>query len=316
MSNLTTEPEPLHCTDVPSAKPIMQALPVRETLVGDDMQVRRALPNKLRRRVGAWTFLDHYGPVTIAESGKGMRVGPHPHIGLQTVSWLYAGEVLHRDSLGFKQLIRPGQLNLMTAGDGISHSEQTPFPHSPDIHGLQFWIALPDKVRHMPPAFNHYPQLPVIQRDGMRLTLAIGEGLGECSPARVHSPLTGFDVELHDTGTHRLPLDPAFEYALLLIDGDLSMEGTLMKLTTLYYLGCGREALTFNNTKPARAFLFGGRPFAEQVLLWWNFAARTTEEMTAARADWETHAARFGEVHGYDGPRLTAPELNTHLKTR
>ncbi len=296
--------------------PVMEALPVRETIVGEDMKVRRALPNRLRRLVGAWTFLDHYGPVTLAPESKGMRVGPHPHTGLQTVSWLYAGEVLHRDSLGFKQMIRPGQLNLMTAGNGISHSEETPCPHTPDIHGLQFWIALPETRRHGEPGFDHYPQLPVMERDGMKLTLVIGEGLGERSPARVYSSLTGFDVELGDCGTHTLPLHPAFEHALLVIDGELSVEGIAMEMTALCYLGDGRERITLANGKPARAFLFGGAPFGEEVLLWWNFAARHTAEMAAARADWEAHAARFGEVRGYDGPRLTAPELGTRLKTR
>jgi redox-sensitive bicupin YhaK (pirin superfamily) len=202
----------------------------------------------------------------------------------------------------------------MTAGNGISHSEETPFPHSPDIHGLQFWIALPDQARHTAAGFEHYPQLPVIEREGMSLTLVIGEGLGERSPARVFSPLTGLDVELRDSGAHRLPLNPAFEYALLAIDGALDIEGTATELATLYYLGCGRRTLTLSNRQPARAFLFGGQPFGEQVLLWWNFAARTTQEMAAARRDWEAHAARFGAVHGYDGARLSAPELGTHLK--
>lgn len=316
MNDPAAESEPLLCAGAPSAEPVIEALPVHASIVGDDMAVRRALPNKLRRRVGAWTFLDHYGPVTLAEKSRGMRVGPHPHIGLQTVSWLYAGEVLHRDSLGFKQLIRPGQLNLMTAGNGISHSEETPCPHAPDIHGLQFWIALPETRRHGEPVFDHYPQLPVMQRDGMRLTLVVGAGLGERSPARVYSPLTAFDVELGDSGTHMLPLDPGFEHAMLVIGGELSVEGKAMKLSALYYLGCGRERITLANDKPARAFLLGGVPFGEDVLLWWNFAARNTVEMAAARADWETHAARFGEVRGYDGPRLTAPELGTRLKTR
>ncbi|MGA9852046.1 MAG: pirin family protein [Gammaproteobacteria bacterium] len=316
MSNLVAEHEPLSGTDVPSAKPVLEKLPVRETIVGDDMKVRRALPNKLRRLVGAWTFLDHYGPVTISGDGKGMRVGPHPHTGLQTVSWLYQGEVLHRDSLGFKQLIRPGQLNLMTAGNGIAHSEETPFPHSPDIHGLQFWIALPETRRHGEAVFDHYPQLPVLERDGLRLTLVIGEGLGEHSPARVFSPLTGFDVELRDSGMHRLALNPVFEYALLVIDGALNIEDTAAEPTALYYLGCGRERLALTNSNPARAFLFGGAPFGEEVLLWWNFAARTTEEMAAARKDWEAHATRFGEVHGYEGPRLIVPGLSTRLKAR
>jgi quercetin 2,3-dioxygenase len=294
-------------------QPTLEALPTHETTLGEGMSIRRALPNRLRRLVGAWTFLDHFGPISIAPDSKGMRVGPHPHIGLQTVSWLYAGEMLHRDCLGFKQVIRPGQLNLMTAGRGIAHSEESPQPHSPLLHGLQFWIALPDSMREMESAFEHHPELPVIEREGYRTTVVIGQGLGERSPARVHSPLTGMDVQFLDTGTRTLPLNPAFEHAILLTQGELDVAGTRMDLSTLYYLGSGRETLTLECRQPARAFLFGGVPLGEDVLLWWNFVARSTEEMQIARADWEAHSPRFGEVQGYDGPRLTAPELTGRL---
>lgn len=306
--------EPMVCTGTPAINPVVETLPMREVLLGDDLRVRRALPNRLRRMVGAWTFLDHYGPVRIPEAAPGMRVGPHPHIGLQTVSWLYAGEVLHRDSLGNAQLIRPGQLNLMTAGDGVAHSEESSRSHSSALHGLQFWIALPDTARHMAPAFEHYPRLPVIDHNGMRLTLVVGTMLGQQSPAVVYTALTGVDVELIETGARQLPLDPMFEYALLLTKGALSVSGTPTRLSALYYLGSGGETVTLHNTEPARAFLFGGMPFDEKVLLWWNFAARNTEEMTSARAGWEAHSARFGEVEGYDGARLAAPELNWRLK--
>ncbi|MGH8399998.1 MAG: pirin family protein [Gammaproteobacteria bacterium] len=295
-------------------QPLLEALPTHATTLGEGMTIRRALPNRLRRLVGAWTFLDHFGPITIAPESKGMRVGPHPHTGLQTVSWLYSGEMLHRDCLGFKQVIRPGQLNLMTAGRGISHSEESPQLRSPQLHGLQFWIALPDRVRNMESGFEHHATLPVIERDGYQATLVIGEGFGEHSPAQVYSPLTGMDVRFIDTGERRLPLNPDFEHAILLTGGELEVAGTRMDLATLYYLGGGRESLTLNCRQPARAFLFGGEPLNEEVLLWWNFVARSSEEMQVARADWEAHSPRFGEVEGYDGPRLTAPELGGRLK--
>lgn len=295
-------------------QPMLEALPTHETMLGEGMRIRRALPNRLRRLVGAWTFLDHFGPITVAPDSKGMRVGPHPHIGLQTVSWLYAGEMLHRDCLGSKQLIRPGQLNLMTAGRGIAHSEESPQPHSPLLHGLQFWIALPDAVREMESGFEHHPELPVIEQDGCKITLVIGEAFGRRSPARVFSPLTGMDVEFTDTGSRALPLNPAFEHAILLTEGELDVADTRMDLTTLYYLGSGRDTLTLNCRQSARAFLFGGAPLGEDVLLWWNFVARSTEEMQIARTDWEAHSPRFGEVEGYDGPRLTAPELSGRLR--
>lgn len=294
--------------------PTPEALATRETTLGEGMTIRRALPHPQRRLVGAWTFLDHFGPLALQPDSQGLRVGPHPHIGLQTVTWLYAGEVLHRDCLGSRQLIRPGQLNLMTAGRGISHSEESPRDHSGNLHGLQFWIALPNAVRDMQPAFEHYSELPLIRRDGYRATVVIGQAFGEHSPARVYSPLTGTDIEFFDTGEHTLPLNPVFEHAILLIDGELDLAGTRMDLSTLYYLGAGRELLNLTCRKPARAFLLGGEPLREDVLLWWNFVARSTEEMQTARADWEAHSPRFGEVTGYDGPRLIAPELNGRLK--
>ena len=296
-------------------QPAIEALPAHEATVGGGMQVRRALPHRLHRRVGAWCFLDHYGPVTLAAADAGMRVGPHPHIGLQTVSWLYEGAVLHRDSLGSLQLIKPGQLNLMTAGHGISHSEESPAGHPPDLHGLQFWIALPESRRDGEAAFDHHPTLPSISRDGLDMTLIIGEALGERSPAKVYSEMAGLDIVCTDGGSRRLPLAPAFEHALFLIEGGMTLEGQPMAPGTLYYLSPGRDGITLGNSKPARAFLLGGVPMKEDVLLWWNFVARNTEEMAAARKEWESKAVRFGEVHGYDGPRLMAPELNTRLRS-
>lgn len=295
--------------------PVLESLPAHMASVGGDLQVRRALPHRMRRRVGAWCFLDHYGPVSLAPAASGMRVGPHPHMGLQTVSWLFAGEVLHRDSLGSLQSIRPGQLNLMTAGRGISHAEETPKNHPAELHGLQFWIALPDKTRNGEAAFDHHPTLPGIARDGVEATLIVGEGLGERSPAKVHSPLVGLDLRFNDVGRRQLPLETGFEHALIVIEGTLSAAGATMTPGNLYYLGRGRENLEIGNPAPARAFLLGGAPFEEEVLLWWNFVGRSTEEMQTARREWEAQAARFGSVRGYDGPRLTAPELTARLKT-
>jgi len=292
----------------------IEALPAHVATVGDGMQVRRALPTRLRRRVGAWCFLDHYGPVTLKAGDAGMRVGPHPHMGLQTVSWLFEGSVLHRDSLGSKQLIEPGQLNLMTAGRGISHSEETPAEHPPGIHGLQFWIALPEGRRHGDAAFDHHPKVPEIRRDGLSLNLIIGEALGERSPAKLYSDMAGLDLVCQDTGSRDLPLDPAFEHALFLIEGEMSLEGQAMAPGILYYLKPGRERVTLANQGHGRVFLLGGVPMQEDVLLWWNFVGRTSEEMQEARNEWQGHDRRFGEVRGYDGPRLVAPELMTKLR--
>lgn len=299
-----------------SPVPVFESLPVHVARVGDAVDVRRALPHKLRRRVGAWCFLDHYGPVSLKVEDGGMRVGPHPHIGLQTVSWLYSGEVFHRDSLGSKQLISPGQLNIMTAGHGISHSEESPKPHPADLHGLQFWIALPELARHNDPAFDHHPKLPALTRDGLEMSLIVGEALGERSPAKLHTPLMGLDIKLADVGRRRLPLDPHFEHALLPIAGSVTVEGRQAEPGALCYLGAGRDGLLLENDKPAHLFLIGGEPLQEDVLLWWNFVARNEEEMRAAGREWQAHDARFGEVQGYDGPRLVAPEITTHLRAR
>ena len=303
-------------TGEPATQPALEALPAHEANVGDGLVVQRALPHRLRRRVGAWCFLDHYGPVTLAAKAGGMQIGPHPHMGLQTVSWLYEGAMLHRDSLGSLQRIEPGQLNLMTAGHGISHSEETPAAHPPGLHGLQFWIALPESRRNGEAAFDHHPTLPKIKHDGLAMTLIIGQALGERSPAKVYSDMAGLDIVCRDSGTRELPLAPAFEHAVVLIEGEMTLEGQAMTPGTLYYMGLGRESIALGNRGHARAFLLGGVPMKEDVLLWWNFVGRSTEEMAAARAEWEGHAARFGEVQGFDGPRLVAPELTTRLKAR
>lgn len=298
-----------------SDAPVLQALPAHEAAVGSGMAVRRALPHRMRRRVGAWCFLDHYGPVELAARDAGMRVGPHPHMGLQTVSWLFEGAILHRDSLGSLQLIEPGQLNLMTAGHGISHSEESPPQHPLILHGLQFWIALPESRRHGEAAFNHHPKLPEIRRDGLDMTLIVGQALGERSPAITYTPLVGLDIVCREAGTRKLPLNPAFEHALFLIDGDMMLEANLMAPGTLYYLGRGREDIALSSKGHARAFLLGGEPLREDVILWWNFVGRSTEELRQARSEWEATAARFGDVKGYDGKRITAPELTGMLKS-
>src|SRR6266545_525174 len=170
MSNLDRAPEETVCggRTAVAAEPVRDLLPSVDVALGGPrgMTVSRTLPNRGRRMVGAWCFLDYYGPEDLTRR-TGMRVPPHPHTGLQTVSWLFAGEVLHRDSLGSRQLIRPGQLNLMTAGRAISHSEETPADHSPTLHGVQLWTALPDRDRHTGPHFEHHAALPTVSGNGL-----------------------------------------------------------------------------------------------------------------------------------------------------
>jgi quercetin 2,3-dioxygenase len=271
------------------------------------MAVTRTLPHKQRRMVGAWCFLDAYGPEDLA-AGPGMRVGPHPHIGLQTVSWLVAGEILHRDSLGSLREVRPGQLNLMTAGRGISHSEETPARNCGVLHGVQLWVALPDAARHVEPAFAHHADLPTLADGGLRATVLMGELAGVTSPARCHSPLVGAEVTLAAGADALLPLRPDFEYAVLTLDGAATVDEATVKPGPLLYLGDGRSSLRLRAGSDTRLMLIGGEPFTERLVMWWNFVARDHDEVAGAREQW-AHGSAFGEVHGYDGPAIPAPPM-------
>ncbi|AXQ31675.1 pirin family protein [Solimonas sp. K1W22B-7] len=270
------------------------------------MRIARALPTRQRRLVGAWCFLDHFGPADVS-SGRGMRVGPHPHIGLQTVTWLLEGEILHRDSLGSLCPIRPGQLNLMTSGRGISHSEESPVPRPAGMHGAQFWIALPESRRHGNPAFAHHPQLPQARHEGFAVTVLAGTALGERSPAEIHTPLVGMELRSSDAAQTQFPLDPGFEYAALVLQGSVTVEEETMLPGTLLYLGQGRDRLRLRCDAAAVMLLIGGEPMHEAPMLWWNFVGRTKEELTQACRDWNAEAEYFGKVVGYDGARLVAP---------
>jgi redox-sensitive bicupin YhaK (pirin superfamily) len=271
------------------------------------IEVSRTLPHKSRRMIGAWCFLDAYGPHRLAGT-PGMRVGPHPHIGLQTVSWLVAGEILHRDSLGSLREVRPGQLNLMTAGRGIAHSEETPVTHSDVLHGVQLWVALPAVDRDVAPAFAHHADLPVVSDGGLSATVIMGELAGAASPARCHTPLLAAEITLGGGATGSLPLRTDFEYAVLALDGAAEVDGVPLSPGPLLVLGDGRSVLRVSSQHGARLMLLGGEPFDERIVMWWNFVGRDHDEIVEARADW-AHGGRFGEVQGYDGAPLPAPPM-------
>lgn len=303
LSNLTAPPTPDRCASENAEGSTLESFPARSAKVGD-LEIRRALPARGRRMVGPWCFLDRYGPLTFTDA-KPMDVAPHPHIGLQTVSWLLEGEVLHRDSLGFEAMIRPGELNLMTAGRGIAHSEETARTSSGRLSGVQLWIALPDSARHREPAFAHHDRLPVHDlREGIA-TVLLGDSGDLRSPASVFSDVVGLDLVLR--GAITIPLRPHREHALLVLEGDVELEGQHLQPDILTFLGTQRDQLELRS-KNARALLIGGRPFGESILMWWNFVGRTHEEIAAAREDWIQHA-RFGEVSGYQGSRMPAPPL-------
>lgn len=284
------------------------------------LAVRRYLPTTGRRMVGAWCFLDHFGPADVS-AGEGMLVGPHPHLGLQTVTWLLEGEVLHIDSLGSRQPIVPGQLNLMTAGSGISHAEESPAQRPPRLHGLQLWVALPERARHQHPAFEHHEQLPVLKLPGMTAQVLMGHLAGVTSPATAHTPLVGAVVEV-EPGAGRdasawLPLKRPFEYAVLLVDGEMTLDDEPLAPDQLVYLGHGREGMEVRSGPGGRFLLLGGLPFDEQIVIWWNLIGREHDEIVSARAMWNAHAPRFGTVQGATGQRIQAPPMPTgQLRSR
>ena len=286
--------------------PPPERLEARTAEIGGGLTIRRALPNRQRRTVGAWCFLDHAGPMEFAADG-GMHVGPHPHIGLQTFTWLIEGEVVHRDSLGNEQLITPGQVNLMTAGVGIAHAEDSAPGRAGRLHAAQLWIALPEGERRRPPAFRNYPRLPLIERGGFSVRVLAGSAFGESSPAEVHTPLVGLDLSATGRAELRLPLTAAFEHAALVLAGTAGVAGESLAPGTLLYFAPGREELLLSTGAAARILLIGGTPFGEEILVWWNFVARTREEMAAATRDW--NAGRFGAVHGSPAPALVAPDV-------
>jgi len=318
MSNLDRAPQLTRCGGLVgvAAEPVHEVFAGREVALGESTVVRRLLPNLGRRLVGAWCFVDHYGPDDVA-SGPGMQVPPHPHIGLQTVSWLLAGSVHHRDSIGSDQLINPGELGLMTAGHAIAHAEQSPelpadsVPHPDLLHGVQLWVALPDAARDIAPGWEHHADLPVLIDRGLRATVILGTLAGEQSPGRTHSALVGADLELAAGADVLLPLEAEFEHAVLAMSGTIEVDGHPVAPGSMLYLGCARRDLRVRSADGARAMLLGGEPFGEQILMWWNLVARSNEEILAARADWAAGATseRFDDVAGFDGYRLPVPPL-------
>ncbi|GHF96624.1 pirin family protein [Streptomyces hydrogenans] len=317
MSNLDRQAELAVCggRGFVVAEPVRELLSPRHVRLGESTEVRRLLPNLGRRMVGAWAFVDHYGPDDIADE-PGMQVPPHPHMGLQTVSWLHEGEVLHRDSTGSLQTIRPRELGLMTSGRAISHSEESPRPHARLLHGAQLWVALPDAHRHVEPHFQHHADLPTVTAPGLTATVILGSLDGAASPGTTYTPIVGADLALTAGTETGLPLDPDFEYAVLTMSGEVHVDGVPLLPGSMLYLGCGRTALPLRASSDAGLMLLGGEPFEEEIVMWWNFVGRSGDEIAQAREDWEK-GTRFGEVHGYGGLPLSAPELPaTPLKPR
>jgi redox-sensitive bicupin YhaK (pirin superfamily) len=265
----------------------------RESEVGG-FRVRRALPRRGRRTIGAWCFLDHMGPADVS-SESGMDVAPHPHLGLQTVTWLLAGEVVHRDSLGSEQVIRPGELNLMTAGRGVSHSEENTHRYDGSLQGVQLWVALPAETRDDGPGFEHHRELPIVSLGAdSEATVLLGSFTDETSPARRDTDHLGAELRLR--GATTIPLVPAAEHGLVVLEGTVFLAEGPLEPGHLAYLAPGRDELELRAEGPVRVMLLGGTPFAEPIAMWWNFVARTQDELTAAYEDWAEGNDRFGHV--------------------
>jgi len=330
VSNLEDKPPEITCES--AAAPQIEIMTAREVPLGGlrAMTVRRTLPQRQRSLIGAWCFVDHYGPDPVDDTG-GMNVAPHPHTGLQTVSWLFEGEIEHRDSAGNHAMVRPGQVNLMTAGRGISHSEIST-AGTRILHGAQLWVALPDSDRHAGPDFAHH-EPPRLTGDGWSARVFLGSLLGETSPVSTYTPLLGAEIMLDPDTRLSLDVDPEFEHGVLVDAGMVSVGDTEAKPADLAYVPTGSARIELRSyDEPVRALLLGGPPFGEPIVMWWNFVGRTHEEIVAFREEWqdqittdsavvedsqEVTDGRFGIVVGDHLPPSPAPDLpNARLRER
>lgn len=282
-------------------------IPVQTSTLGEGLMIHRALPTRLRRMVGAWCFLDHIGPRTFRDD-EGLHVGAHPHTCLQTFTWMVEGELLHRDSLGTTQVIRPGQVNLMTAGRGIVHTEDAVHPGQ-SLHAAQLWIALPPAQADCEPAFAHHAVLPQWSMGTVTATLLVGAHEGHTAPTEVHSPLLGLDLHTVQDAACTVALNPAFEHGVLVLQGDAVIGTERFSQDEFAYLPPGATALPLRLTAGARLLLIGGEPWPQPIVMWWNFVGHSRDEIIRAQGDWESGAPRFGPVPGDGGRRLSAPPL-------
>ena len=316
MSDLDPAPHEHEVLATAASRPELRLIAPRDVPLGGvrAMTVSRTLPERSLSTVGAWCFLDEAGPASHLT-----RVLPHPHIGLQTVSWLLEGSIRHRDTVGSSVLVRPGQLNLMTSGVGIAHSEFTPGEDAEPVHLLQLWIALPEHARHGAPHFEQHVELPVLERDGWSATVLLGELDGAVSPATTYTPLVGAEVRLQPGTTAVLPVHAGFEHAVLVPRGTVVVDGVELGRGPLAYLGSERTVVEISaGESGATVLLIGGEPLAEDLVMWWNFVGRTHDEIAGYREEWQERAERFGSVDGWGSAEwIPAPPLpNSRLKPR
>lgn len=332
MSNLDADPTELVCraddAQQPDSALKVQKLTSREVPLGGPraMTVYRTLPQRARSLIGPWCFADHYGPADVAQTG-GMDVAPHPHTGLATVSWLFTGEIEHRDTAGNHAMVRPGEVNLMLAGHGIAHSEVST-PETTILHGVQLWLALPPEAADISRDFSHYVPPEITPADGLRAKVFLGELCGSTSPVNAYSPTLGAELHLAAGASVTLPVNSEFEHGVLVDSGSLVIGNAAgddtespLERTEMGYVGVGAHTLSLHNvsSEPARIVLLGGAPFPDEIIMWWNFVGRTHEEIAMFREEWMAQGERFGQVQGYAGEvdYLPAPTLPaTRLRTR
>lgn len=290
---------------------------------GDRMEVNRVLPQRALSLIGGWCFLDHFGP-----DAETMRVAGHPHTCLQTVTWLFSGQIRHRDSLGTDIVVQPGEVNLMTAGWGITHTEYS--EGLDPLHGVQLWTALPDAVRFMDPTFEHFaPEL--VQIAGHTVTAFVGQFGPASSPVAVYSPMVGAEVRFASDAELIVDVDPSWEFGVLADGGEVLVDDVEVPAEMLGYLAPGRQRLRLRaNAAPGkivRAIVIGGQPLDEDIVMWWNFVGRSHDEITIWRANYQAGigAEPGGDnpnnfplvVRTDDEPEIQAPGLpNVRLKPR
>ena len=290
----------------------------------EGLAVRRTIPTRRRTLIGGWCFLDHYGPQEVT-SGKGMQVGPHPHTGLQTASWLFSGAIEHRDSAGNVAVIRPGELNLMTAGRGISHSERS-VTDSEMLHGVQLWIALPNASRFAEPTFEHHVP-DVVTFAGGTCRVFLGDLLGVTSPVVTYSPLVGAELVLEAGAMCELAVNALHEHGLLVDQGSVELNGENIPVDHLGYVQPGHTVLTIQAKEDARLLFIGGEPLGESIVMWWNFIGRTHEEIVEYQHQWQRENLKFssdpsdhpvfGWPQGEGQQPILAPDLPpVRLKSR
>lgn len=318
MSNTEAKSDLVECPVPEGHDPaqIQRIEPKNVTLGGEDaLRVRRTLPSLRRSFVGAWCFADHYGP----EQGVCMDVPPHPHTGLQTVSWLFDGEIEHRDSGGVHAMVRPGEVNLMTSGYGIAHSEVST-PNTRLLHGVQLWVVLPQESKDLIREFQHHvPDL--YQEAGVRAKVLVGSLAGVGSPIHTQTPLLGAEVVLAPGTTWEVAVESGHEHGVLVDAGEVDFDGVRLDRSVLGVRDAGLDHLRLTNPtdEPTRIMLLGGEPFNEGIVMWWNFIGRSHEDIVALREEWnQAPEDRFGKVAGYRGStaRLTAPPLPAELRLK